>query len=124
MATILIVDDDIDIVNLFRIFLSREGHTTVTASDGRVCLQKLEQVHPDVILLDIMMAPLDGWETLTAIKERAQTNGIPVIMVTGKPLMDDERKKYGSMYHTYIMKPVRRPQLCEAVTRALNSRRT
>ncbi len=120
MATILIVDDDIDIVNLFRIFLSREGHTAVTASNGTACLEKIGQVKPDLILLDVMMAPMDGWETLAAIKDNPETKAVPVIMITGKPLMDSEREKYSRLYHTYLMKPVRRPQLCELVRNALD----
>jgi two-component system OmpR family response regulator len=122
LATILIVDDDVDIVNLFRIFLSREGHITVTASDGTVCLQKVDMMRPDLILLDIMMAPMDGWETLAAIKKNPQTKDIPVIMITGKPLMKDERDQYGNLFYTYILKPVRRAQLCEIVRSALGRR--
>lgn len=60
MRTILIVDDDIDIVNFFCIILPREGHAAITASDGRVCLERLQQVRPDLILLDIMMSSMDG----------------------------------------------------------------
>ena len=119
MATVLIVDDDVDIVNLFRIFLSREGYTAVTASGGDVCLEKIGQVQPDLVLLDIMMSPIDGLETLTAIKNNPETSAIPVIMVTGKPLQDNEREQYGTLFHKYLMKPVRRPQLCEEVRNAL-----
>jgi CheY-like chemotaxis protein len=119
MATILIVDDDVDIVNLFRIFLSREGHTAITASDGSVCLKKIQQVRPDLILLDIMMAPMDGWETLTAIKDDPKTRDIPVIMITGKPLIEHEREKYSPLYAAYLMKPVRQPQLREIVRTTL-----
>lgn len=123
MATILIVDDDMDIVNLFRIFLSREGHVAISATDGGACLEKLRQVTPDIILLDIMMAPLDGWETLETIKGNEATKGIPVIMVTGKPLVKEEQKKYGAMYRHYLMKPVRRQELCSTVDSVLKSTR-
>ncbi|OPY38438.1 MAG: response regulator PleD [Methanoregula sp. PtaU1.Bin051] len=123
MGTILIVDDDIDIVNLFKIFLSREGHIAVTASDGKSCLEKIRQVRPDLVLLDVMMAPMDGWETLAAIKENPETSTIPVVMITGKPIMEDDRNKYGELFHTYLLKPVRRPQLCDVVRTALSCSR-
>jgi DNA-binding response OmpR family regulator len=123
MATILIVDDDIDIVNLFRIFLSREGHVALSASDGTACLEKLQHVRPDLILLDIMMAPMDGWETLSSIKKNGETKDIPVIMITGKPLVNNEREKYDGMYCEYMMKPVRRQQLCGTVSAVLKQSR-
>lgn len=119
MSSVLIVDDDPDIANIFKIFLSRDGLTAVTASDGKICLEKVRQHKFDLILLDIMMAPMDGWETLENIKADPNTRTIPVIMVTGKPLEDDERTKYGTMFYQYLMKPVRRAELCEVVRGAI-----
>jgi len=119
MSTVLIVDDDPDIANIFKLFLSRDGYTAITASDGKIGLEKLQQFTFDVILLDIMMAPMDGWETLTHIKANPQTLPIPVIMVTGKPLDEKERETYGTMYYKYLMKPVRRKELCDVVRDAL-----
>ena len=121
MSTVLIVDDDPDIANIFKIFLSRDGHTAVTASDGNICLEKVRQCKFDLILLDIMMAPMDGWETLEHIKSDPRTSSIPVIMVTGKPLEDKERVKYGNMFFQYLMKPVRRTELCDIVKNALKN---
>lgn len=122
MPTVLIVDDDPDIANIFRIFFSREGYTPITASDGIVCLEKLQQFKCDVILLDIMMAPMDGWETLTRIKANPQTSSIPVIMVTGKSIEERERETYGKMFYQYVVKPVRRSELCEIVRNALDQK--
>ena len=121
MSTVLIVDDDPDIANIFKIFLSRDGHTAVTASDGNVCLEKVRQSKFDLILLDIMMAPMDGWETLEHIKSDPQTSSIPVIMVTGKPLLDNERAKYQNLFYHYLMKPVSHTELCEIVKGALKN---
>jgi two-component system OmpR family response regulator len=121
MSTVLIVDDDPDIANIFRIFLSRDGHMAVTASDGKICLEKVQQCKFDLILLDIMMAPMDGWETLEIIKSDPRTGSIPVIMVTGKPLEEKERLKYGGLFYRYLMKPVRRTELCDIVKGALKN---
>ena len=121
MSTVLIVDDDPDIANIFKIFLSRDGHTAVTASDGNVCLEKVRQSKFDLILLDIMMAPMDGWETLEHIKSDARASSTPVIMVTGKPLEEKERVKYGNVFFQYLMKPVRRTELCDIVKGALKN---
>ena len=121
MSTVLIVDDDPDIANIFKIFLSRDGHTAVTASDGIICLEKVRQCKFDLILLDIMMAPMDGWETLEHIKSDPQTSSIPVIMVTGKPLLDNERAKYQNLFYHYLMKPVCHTELCDIVKDALKN---
>jgi two-component system OmpR family response regulator len=120
MSTVLIVDDDPDVANIFRIFLSKDGHTAMTASDGNVCLEKVQKYRFDLILLDIMMAPMDGWETLSNLKSNPQTGSIPVIMVTGKPLEDRDQGTYGNMFYKYIMKPVRRTELCDVVRSAVN----
>lgn len=120
MSTILIVDDDPDIVSIFEIFLTSDGHTTITASDGEMCLEKLQKIHPDLILLDLIMQPMDGWATLTTIKSNPETGSIPVIMISGKQMEERECEKYGSLFYDYLMKPIRRAQLCEAVRSALN----
>jgi CheY-like chemotaxis protein len=122
MSMILIVDDDPDITELFQIFLTNDGHTTTTAASGRICLDKLQTLHPDVILLDIMMEFMDGWATLANIKNNPKTESIPVIMVTGKPLEERDCERYGNLFYDYLMKPIRRTQLCEAVRGALTRR--
>ena len=121
MSNVLIVDDDPDIANIFKTFLSLDGHTALTASDGMICLEKVRQCKFDLILLDIMMAPMDGWETLEHIKSNPGTSSIPVIMVTGKPLLDNERAKYQNLFYHYLMKPVRHTELCDIVKGALKN---
>ncbi len=121
MSTVLIVDDDPEIANIFRIFLEKEGYTPIIATDGNACLERLQHHPCDVILLDIMMAPMDGWETLMRIKTNPQTSPIPVIMISGKSLDGNEQEKYGAMFYQYLMKPLRRIELCDAVRRALDS---
>ena len=122
MSTVLIVDDDQEIADIFRIFLEKEGYTPIIAPDGNACLERLQDSTCDVVLLDIMMAPMDGWETLTRIKTNPQTSPVPVIMVSGKSLDGREQEKYGAMFYQYLMKPLRRWELCEVVRRALDSR--
>lgn len=122
MSTVLIVDDDPEIADIFRIFLEKEGYTPIIALDGNACLESLQHGTCDVVLLDIMMAPMDGWETLTRIKTNPQTSPVPVIMISGKSLDEREQEKYGAMYYQYLMKPLRRTELYEVVRNALNSR--
>ena len=121
MSTILIVDDDPDVAEVFKIFLGSEGHTTVAAEGGIQALKLLQVIHPDVILLDLMMQPMDGWTTLKSIKNNPQTREIPVIIITGKPQFGDERETYAAMYYEYMLKPIRKNDLCTTVTKALSS---
>ncbi|OPY35901.1 MAG: response regulator PleD [Methanoregula sp. PtaU1.Bin051] len=121
MPTILIVDDDPDIADVFRIFLADEGHTALTASGGIQCLKMLQGISPDLILLDLIMHPMDGWTTLKAIKDNPDTKEIPVIMITGKPQFEEERQLYSPLYYEYLTKPIRRTELCAAVNTALSA---
>jgi two-component system OmpR family response regulator len=103
---ILVVDDNSDLVELYLTILGRKGYTVTGALSGRECLDELKKSLPDLILLDIMMAPMDGWETLRRIRENPGTGETPVIMVTGKQFVLEELVQYGDMIDGYIVKPV------------------
>lgn len=64
MYTFLMVDNDPDIRDFFRIFLTRQGHTIHTVPGGKECIEILQTLTPDLIVPEIMMEPMDGWETL------------------------------------------------------------
>jgi CheY-like chemotaxis protein len=121
MSTVLIVDDDPDVADVFRIFLASEGHTAVAAPGGIECLKLLQEIAPDVILLDMMMQPMDGWTTLKAIKANPQTEKIPVVMITGKPQIGNEHEIYAPLYFDYLLKPIRQEDLCSTVKKAVSS---
>ena len=115
MYTILIVDDSPMIVDVFVAMLERGGYRPIAAYSGTECLEVLEDVRPDLILLDIMMEPMDGWETLENIKSNPVTTNIPVMMLTAKQLTPDEAQEYGAYIEDYIMKPTTHRQLYDAI---------
>ena len=78
---ILIVDDDINICELLRLYLEKDGFETVVANDGKTAVQYAEKFSPDLILLDIMLPELDGWQVCREIRK---TSEIPIIMLTAK----------------------------------------
>jgi signal transduction histidine kinase len=80
---ILIVDDDPDILLYLSEFLDSKGYTTITASCGEEALNKVEQDHPDLVLLDVMMPDMDGYEVCRRIRANSATALLPVVMVTG-----------------------------------------
>lgn len=122
MYTILIVDDSPMIVDVFATMLERGGYKPITALSGEECLEVLKTTPPDLILLDIMMEPMDGWETLEKIKANPATRNIPVLMLTAKPLTPEEANEYGPYIEDYILKPTTHHQLYEAIGRVLTRR--
>jgi CheY-like chemotaxis protein len=122
MYTILVVDDSPFIVDVFVTMLERGGYRTVAAYGGEECLEILKTVTPDLILLDIMMEPMDGWETLEHVKENPSTKEIPVLMLTAKQLTPTEAQEYGIYIEDYVLKPITHRELYDAIEHVLNRR--
>ena len=81
MAKILVVDDEASIVTMLAYNLKKEGYDVVTAEDGEVALEKFESENPDLLLLDIMMPKMDGYEVCRKIREKSN---VPIIMLTAR----------------------------------------
>jgi CheY-like chemotaxis protein len=113
--SVLIVDDNTDIIEVIAIMLKMGGYTTRTATSGEECLRELESGVPDLILLDIGMEPMDGWETLKRIKKDPKTKGIPVIMLTARRLTPKDVEDYGICIEDYVVKPVTPQDLNDAI---------
>ncbi len=123
MYTVMVIDDSPFIVDIFMTMLQRGGYQTVAAYGGQEALETLATVKPDLILLDIMMEPMDGWETLVNLKNRPDLRDIPVMMLTAKQLTPSEAQEYGIYIEDYIMKPITHKELYEAIEGLLNRRR-
>jgi CheY-like chemotaxis protein len=124
MYTILVVDDSPFIVDVFVTMLERGGYRTVAAYGGEEGIEILKTVTPDLILLDIMMEPVDGWETLERIKENRLTKDIPVLMLTAKQLTPNEAQEYGIYIEDYVLKPITHRELYDAIEHVLKRRQT
>jgi two-component system, OmpR family, response regulator len=123
MYTILVVDDSPFIVDVFVTMLERGDYCAVAAYGGNECLEILKTITPDLILMDIMMEPVDGWETLERIKEDPKTKEIPVLMLTGKQLTPAEAQQYGNYIEDYILKPITQRELFDAIEYVLKRSR-
>ena len=124
MYTILVVDDSSFVVDVFVTMLERGGYRTVAAYGGEECLNILKTLTPDLILLDVMMEPMDGWVTLEHIKEKPETKDIPVLVLTAKQLTTTEAQEYGIYIEDYILKPITHRELYDAIEHVLNRRQT
>ena len=99
---ILVVDDDTNICELLRLYLTKEGYQVTTANDGEEGLDKFNQVKPDMVLLDVMMPKMNGWEVCREIR---QTSKVPIIMLTAKSDESDELMGFDLGVDEYITKP-------------------
>ena len=102
---ILAVDDERHIVRLVQVNLERQGFEVVTAYDGKEALEKVEAENPDLIVLDVMMPYMDGFEVLQNLKRNQNTRDIPVIMLTAKAQDADVFKGWQSGVDCYLTKP-------------------
>jgi two-component system OmpR family response regulator len=120
MDTVLIVDDDPDIREIFTLYLEMEGFRTIAVSGGRECLDLLRTCIPDLVLLDLMMEPMDGWETLRAIREYPAAGQVPVIIITGKQPVPEDIARYGSLIEDFMVKPVEFDQFVASLPATLD----
>ncbi len=118
----MVIDDSPFIVDIFVTMLERGGYTVYSANSGPEGIELLKSVTPDLILLDIMMEPMDGWETLVAVKQNFATKDIPVMMLTAKQLTPQEAQEYGMYIEDYILKPVTHSELYSAIEGVINRR--
>jgi CheY-like chemotaxis protein len=121
-ATLLVVDDNSDNVEILRAFLSSRGFDVQTATDGRSALARLEELKPDLVLLDVMMPGMDGWEVCRVIKQHPTLGETKVVMVTAKGGFEDKFEGLRSGADDYVVKPVDFPELLEKVQRNLAAR--
>lgn len=105
MAHILVVEDDKDIANLVETHLRLEGFEVTVASEGIEALRKMELNQPDLVILDIMLPRVDGWEVLLKIKKSYQTKDIPVIMLSAKSEDISKVTAFREGADDYVTKP-------------------
>lgn len=105
LGRVLVVDDDEVIRQLIAVNLQLEGFEVATAVDGQDCLDKVGDVEPDVITLDVMMPRLDGWVTAVRLREAAETRHIRVVMITARAQDHDIRRGHEIGVDAYVTKP-------------------
>ncbi len=117
---ILVVDDDKTLVRLLRDALSKAEYDVITASNGIDALQELYAKQPDLVLLDVMMPRMDGWETAQRIR---QVSAVPVIMLTAKDEESDKLKGFTAGVDDYVTKPFSFAEIVARVNAVLHRAR-
>lgn len=102
---ILVVDDEKDVVETLKNRLVREGYEVTAAFDGEEALRKVKEEDPDIILLDLMLPKLNGFEVLREIREKYTDKWRPVIIISAQTEIDSVRKGYILEADHYLTKP-------------------
>lgn len=116
---ILIVDDEPDIVETLSFMLQARNFDVVTASDGLEALSKVKSERPDLVLLDIMMPGMDGYEVCIKLKTDKETKNIPVVMLTARGENEAVIRAHKAGANDYIVKPFTLPTLVNKLNRLL-----
>lgn len=116
---ILVVDDEPDVVMILRTALQTEGYEVVTASNGPDALEEAAESAPDLMVLDVMMPGMSGFEVLKELKAEPKTSQIPVIMLTGVSEREKIQDALSSGIDYYLIKPFEFDDLMEKIARAL-----
>lgn len=125
---ILIIDDDREMVTLGRLILQREGFKVLSTTSGQEGLDLLDKEYQnvDLVLLDIMMLGMDGWQVLQKIKSNDKTAHIPVIMLTARHYLEDESETadYSDLFNGYLVKPFVVKELLGKIRELINASET
>ena len=114
---ILTCDDEKHIVRLIQVNLERQGYEVITAFNGVECLEKVKEDRPDLIVLDVMMPEMTGFEVLETLKSDPETENIPVIMLTARAQDSDVLRGWQSGVECYLTKPFNPMELIAFVKR-------
>ena len=117
LGRVLVVDDDDVIRQLITVNLELEGFEVHTAVDGQDCLDKVKDVRPDVITLDIMMPRLDGWEAASRLRADPETADIKVVLLSARAQEADLQRGSRIGVDAYLTKPFDPDELIEVVRR-------
>jgi CheY-like chemotaxis protein len=119
MATILVVEDEFGIAEVLAAALTDAGHNVFTAINGRQGLERLQESHPELVLLDFMMPVLDGPAMVRAMRTDPKAHAIPIIIMSSLPESAVVEAVSG-MYNGFVRKPFRLRTVTEMINRVLN----
>jgi len=116
LSLINVVDDDESIRFMLKLMLERAGYDVVEAECGEECLEKFDSIRPDLILLDINMPGINGWDVCKQIKERMPAILVPISMLSGMKTEEDLRRSFEYAHaDAHIKKPIVRRELLDTV---------
>ncbi len=118
--TILLVEDNEDNVTVYRTILEHSGYRVVEARDGAAAIRLAREERPDLVLMDISIPEIDGWEATRILKADPETAGLPVIALTAHALESDRARAEEVGCDGYLVKPIEPRRVLEEVARFLD----
>ncbi len=115
MAKILIVDDDVDALKLVGLMLERQGHQIIAANNGAQALEKAANQSPDLVILDVMMPDMDGYQVARRLRQNPATQHLPILMFTAKSSVADKIAGFQAGVDEYLTKPIHPAELIARV---------
>jgi CheY-like chemotaxis protein len=115
MGRVLVIDDEPDVLLLCRLNLQQRGHELLEASNGTTALELAREQHPEVIVLDLMLPGMNGYEVLETLKQDERTSDIPVLVLTAKSLRADRERSHTLGASGFLTKPFLPSELCDMV---------
>ena len=116
---VLVVDDEVNITQILEFSIGAEGYEVITAANGEEAIDKARREQPDLIILDIMMPKIDGYEACRILKANPLTKSIPVVLLTAKGRDIDKRLGYEVGATDYIVKPFSPNKLVDRIHQLL-----
>ena len=120
-ARVLVADDDPIILRLLEVNLGLEGFTVDTAGRGEDAIRQAQEVHPDVIILDVMMPGMSGYEVAEQLRQDPATSGIPVVFLSARAQEEDRKRGEALGVAAYVTKPFDPGELVDVVRRVASS---
>ncbi|WP_205745323.1 response regulator transcription factor [Egicoccus halophilus] len=120
---VLAVDDDPTILRLLQVNLEMEGHEVLLADNGRVALDTIRAQQPEVVLLDVMMPEMDGFQVCEAVRADPELTATPIVFVSARAQQADLDRGFASGADAYITKPFDPVDLVETIERLAAGRR-
>ena len=112
----MVVDDEPDILSSLKTVLERNNYDVVTVNNGVECIKEIEKGFKGIILLDLMMPEMDGWETINEIVKRGLIKNVAISIITGKGTKDFQHmNSLGSYIFDYMVKPIDISQLISSI---------
>ena len=119
---ILVIEDDPNALRLMVYTLEQEGYQVITASDGLDGLTKAQDEHPDLVVLDVMLPGLDGYEVCRQLRQQTETAALPILMLSAKARQDDKDVGLKMGADDYLAKPADPSAIVDRVKALLDQR--
>lgn len=118
---ILVIDDEPEITEIIKAFLSSGGYDVLVENSSVMGVEKAKTYKPDLIILDLMMPVMDGYEVCTCIKKDIELSGVPILLLTGKDINEDAGRSFQCGADLFIKKPFSCERLLQMVKMVLMS---